>query len=170
MRETIQSHGNQGIALVTTMLFLAMLGIIGMSALERASADRRVGGFLSRSQVALFAAEAGLESVVRQLSQADLPAGAAALEGVTVAVSATPVGDSTVHPHGIPTYTIDDTATQAVDYLGAGGPCDEWAMSIELGGPMYRYSLWDVRIQGETPDGATARVQASATRCYAYDG
>ena len=170
MRETIRSHGNEGIALVITMLLLAMMGMIGLSALETASADRRVGGFLSRSQVALFAAEAGVESVVRQLSVADLPPGAAALEGVTMTVGTNAVSDSSVHPHGTPRYRADETAAKAVDYLGAGGPCEEWGMSIELGGPMYRYSLWDVRVQGETPDGALARVQASATRCYAYDG
>lgn len=170
MGEEIRSRRNEGIALVTTVLILALLSLIGISALETATQDRRVGGFLSRSQLALYAAEAGLESVARTMSELDLPAGAAALEDVTVAVSSTPVGDSSVHPHGIPTYSADDTASQAVEYLGAGGPCEEWVMSIELGGPMYRYSLWDIRVQGETPDGAKARVQASATRCYAYDG
>ena len=66
--------------------------------------------------------------------------------------------------------SADDTVADPISYLGSGAPCEEWATSIEVGGPVYLYSLWDIRVQGETPDGAKKRLQASATRCYAYDG
>jgi hypothetical protein len=170
MRERIERRREEGVALVTTMLILVLLTTIGMASLETTAADRRVGGFLSRAQMALYAAEAGLQSAMRSLTEADLPSGAAALENVNIPVPSTAVGDSSLHPYGAPSFAADETATQPVSYLGAGGPCEEWLMSIELGGPRYLYSLWDLRVKGETSDGARSRVQASATRCYAYDG
>jgi len=163
-------RGEQGVALIATLLLMALLAMIGMASLETMTADRRVGGFLSRAQMALYAAEAGLQNATRDLADANLPAGAAALEDFTLAVPTTNVGDSSLYPYGRPGFRGDPGVANPVSYLGAAGPCEEWGMSIEVGGPMYLYSLWDIRVQGETADGASTRVQASATRCYAYDG
>lgn len=157
-----------GSALLVCLLLMAMLGLIGMASLETVTMDRRVGGFQSRSNAALYAAEAGVARAMRTLSDANLPAGAAALEGFLPALATTPVGDASQHPGGAPTFAADDSVANPISYLGAGGPCEEWGTSIEVGGAAYLYSLWDIRVQGETPDGAKKRLQASATRCYAY--
>jgi hypothetical protein len=168
--EPEERRGEAGAALLVCLLLMAMLGLIGMASLETVAMDRRTGGFQSRSSIALYAAEAGVARAMRTLSESNLPAGAAALEGFLPAVATTPVGDASQHPGGAPTFAADDSVANPISYLGSGEPCEEWATSIEVGGPVYLYSLWDIRVQGETPDGAKKRLQASATRCYAYDG
>lgn len=167
---SVKRRREAGSALLICLLLMAMLGLIGMASLETVTMDRRAGGFQSRSHSALYAAEAGVARAMRTLSEASLPAGAAALESFLPALATTPVGDASQHPGGAPTFAADDSAANPISYLGSGSPCEEWETSIEVGGALYLYSLWDIRVQGETPDGAKKRVQASATRCYAYDG
>jgi hypothetical protein len=54
--------------------------------------------------------------------------------------------------------------------LSSADPCSELDASIEVGaGSIYLYTLWDMRIQGQTADGAVARVQATSQRCHAFN-
>ncbi|MCG8591579.1 MAG: PilX N-terminal domain-containing pilus assembly protein [Proteobacteria bacterium] len=155
-------------ALIVCMLVMALMGLMGLAALRSVSTDRQVGGYEARSQSALYAAESGIAAAMRTLATANLPAGVAALEATTPDVTGADLGAGGVYGSNAPSFRGDDTVPDPIRYLGVGGPCEEWEMSIEAGGPQYLYSIWDVRMQGEQL-GAVRRIQASATRCYAYD-
>ncbi len=53
--------------------------------------------------------------------------------------------------------------------LAAATPCAELDSSIEMGQAVYLYTVWNVRTQGQAPGGATARIQATAERCHAFN-
>ncbi len=159
----------QGAALIIAVMMLLLLGLMGLASLDTVMRDRQVSGFQSRARAALYAAEAGVASALSTLRTAALPAGVSALAGVAPTVSQTNLGDSTIYPNGQPWFRAEPGATP-ISYLGSGGPCAEWEVSLEVGGPIWLYSLWDIRVEGGTTDGARATVQGSASRCYAYDG
>ncbi len=164
------TRNEQGSALMISMIMMAFVGMIGLASLQAVSMNRQSAGFQAGGRLALYAAEAGVERAMRTLADSDIPTGLAALEDFTLPVAAESLGDPGDYPSGRPGFAADPDAPAAIDYLGAGSVCEEWDMSIEVGGPIYMYSVWDVRIQGSTPVGAEARVQASATRCHAYSG
>ena len=67
-------------------------------------------------------------------------------------------------------YQPDSTSSGSICVISSAQPCSELDASIEVGaGSVYLYTLWDMRIQGQTPDGAVQRVQATAQRCTAYN-
>ena len=49
-----------GSALLVAVLILALMGVIGLAALDTVTRDRQVAGYQSRAQTALYAAEAGV--------------------------------------------------------------------------------------------------------------
>ena len=68
------------------------------------------------------------------------------------------------------TYGPDATApTSQICMLAAAEPCDEIDSSIEVGQPIFLYTVWNLRTQGVAPGGATARIQATAERCHAFN-
>jgi hypothetical protein len=50
----------RGVVLFVSVLMLALMGALGIAALDSASVDRQAAGFYNRSNTALFAAEAGV--------------------------------------------------------------------------------------------------------------
>jgi Tfp pilus assembly protein PilX len=166
------SRGEQGIALIVAVLMLVMMGMIGLASLETVTQDRQVAGSQSRARAALWAAEAGLQTARGTLFTASLPQGIAALNNFAPALATTSLGDAALYPYGLPSFSADPAAAQPIDYLGAGTPCDAWVTSLEQAGSgsqaVWRDSLWDLRVRGQTTDGADARLQAMGTRCYPY--
>jgi hypothetical protein len=53
--------------------------------------------------------------------------------------------------------------------LASAEPCAELDGSIEVGQPIYLYTVWNIRVQGSAPAGATSRLQATAERCHAFN-
>ena len=53
--------------------------------------------------------------------------------------------------------------------LASANPCAEIDASIEMGQPIYLYTIWNVRVQGQAPAGATSRIHATAERCHAFN-
>ena len=53
--------------------------------------------------------------------------------------------------------------------LASADPCAELDSSIGQGQPIYLNTLWNVRVQGNAPGGATSRLQAAAERCHAFN-
>ena len=53
-------RGEGGAALLIAVLFLALMGVIGLASLDTVTRDRQVAGYQSRAQTALYAAEAGV--------------------------------------------------------------------------------------------------------------
>jgi len=89
-RSCADRHGEQGIALLLTILLLLLVSAIGVSALNRAG-DEQVEARASRRQVAnLAAAEAALKSVDDQLRR--FPPGSPAAQAPIQNTSFSPTG------------------------------------------------------------------------------
>lgn len=175
-RETTRLRGRRherGAALLVAMLMLVLTGLIGLASLETVSRDRQVAGFQTRARAALYAAEAGLASARDVLFTVALPNGIAALVAFHPGLPGADLGDAGIYPYGLPSFASDPDVVNPIDWLGSGGACDAWVMSIELAGSsanaIWRESLWDLRVRGGTPDGADSRLQSTGTRCYPFN-
>ncbi|MGH0037789.1 MAG: pilus assembly PilX N-terminal domain-containing protein [Myxococcota bacterium] len=169
-----RSRRQRGTALFVAVLMLAMMGLIGLASMDTVMRDRQVAGFQSRARTALYAAEGGVawgQGLIFNEVQGLAGEGVAALHDY----------DPAFPTEGAPQYLGDGGAdnpsfyqdpdpgvAQAVDYLGKGQDCASWIMSDEYGSAQWREALFDVRVEGETPEGASARIQAITTACYPY--
>ena len=59
-------------------------------------------------------------------------------------------------------------AAALICMLASAEPCAEFDASIEVGQPIYLDTVWNVRVQGNAPGGATSRLQVTAERCHAF--
>ncbi len=126
--------------------------------------DRQIAGYSSRARSALYAADAGVAAALDMVRTAPLPT------ALTPGDCITQVLPTTNLPNGT-SYQPDTTAsTTNVCMLASADPCSELDAGIEVGaGSTFLYTLWDMRIQGQTTDGAVARVQATSQRCHAFN-
>ncbi len=153
-----------GAALLVSILMLVMMGFIGMASLDTVMRDRQIAGYTSRARSALYAADAGVAAALDMVRTAPLPTALAAGDCMTSVLPETSLPNGT-------SYRPDTTAaTNNVCMLASADPCSELDASIEVGsGSVFLYTLWDMRVQGQTTDGAVARVQATSQRCHAFN-
>ena len=163
----------EGAALFVAVMMLVLLGLLGLASLETVSRDRQAAGFQNRARAALWAAEAAIAQARSVLFTAELPNGIANLIDFHPALPGGALGDATLYPYGQPAYGPDPAVANPIDWLGSGGACDDWVMSIEQAGSqnnaIWRETLWDVRVQGTAAGGAASRIEATGTRCYAFN-
>ncbi|MBT39884.1 MAG: hypothetical protein CL938_15220 [Deltaproteobacteria bacterium] len=145
------------------MLMLVLMGMIGLASMDTVMRDRQVAGFQNLAQTALYAADAGVAESL------DI------LRGEVVGNALTP-GDCltstlpTTNLNNAISYRADPAApTNQICMLASADPCAELDSSIEMGQPIYLNTLWNVRVQGSAPGGATSRIQAAAERCHAFN-
>ncbi len=162
-----------GAALLIAMLMLVMMGMIGLASLKAVNFDQQISGFQNQARAALYAGEAGLANARNILFTTDLPEGVANLVSFHPVLPATNLGDAALYPYGLPSFSADSAVVNPIDWIGSGGTCDDWVMSIEMSGSasnaLWRESLWDMRVAGQTASGALSRLQATGTRCYPFN-
>lgn len=153
-----------GVALIVAIMILVLMGLLGLASLDSVMRDRQIAGYTSRARSALYAADAGVAAALDMVRTAPLPT------ALTPGDCITQVLPTTTLPNGT-SYQPDTTAaTNNVCMLASADPCSELDASIEVGsGSTFLYTLWDMRIQGQTADGAIARVQATSQRCHAFN-
>jgi hypothetical protein len=148
MRRYRQHDGERGSALLVTTLLLLLLGLFGLGALGTVTKDQQVAGFQKRKKLAFYAAEAGVSKGLETLTTSFAPS-----------VPTTNVGDSSIFPHGQPSYRQDTSVADPIEGLGNGAfP----GMSINLGQggtPTYMLSYWRIRVEGRAPGGSLARIE-----------
>lgn len=153
-----------GTALLVSILMLVMMGLLGMASLDTVMRDRQIAGYTSRARSALYAADAGVAAALDMVRTAPLPTALATGDCITTVLPTTTL------PNGTSYQPDTSAATSNICMLSSADPCSELDASIEVGaGSIYLYTLWDMRIQGQTPDGAIARVQAMSQRCHAFN-
>jgi PilX N-terminal len=152
-----------GSALIITVLMMLLLGAIGISALDTVMRDQQVAGYQNRSSTAFYAAEAGV-AAAKDLVRRNVLSGN---EQITFADAASPVliGDAYTYPEGQPLYygSPDNPGDDAVESLGqsvriAGAAGSD--MRVGMGANRNNFELWRIRVAGQTPDGAIARIEA----------
>ncbi len=148
-------------ALLMTMLLLILMGIIGLASLDTVMRDRQVAGYQNLAQTALYAADAGVAESLDILRTEMVGAALAPGQCLNTTLPTTDLG-------GGVSYGPDPLApTNQICMLASAEPCEGLDSSLELG---YRNTVWNVRVRGQAPGGATSRVQATAERCHAFGG
>jgi hypothetical protein len=146
-----EGRQQQGSALLIAVLMLVLMGLIGIAALDAVTRDGQVAGYLNRKKLAFYAAEAGVAEALESLKNDPSPS-----------VSQTSLGDSSLYPHGQPSYRPDPTVTDPVEALGLGG-MSGMNLNIGQGGaPTFQLSYWRVNVQGDAPGGSVARLEIAA--------
>ncbi len=166
MTSATRQRRSGGAALLTAILMLAMMAMIGLSGLSTVMRDRQVAGYTAQAQAALYAADAGVAHGLEILRTEVVGAALSAGDCLTATL---PTGPPTTLPNGS-TYEPDSTAaSNNICMLATATPCAELDSSIEVGQPQYLYTIWNVRTEGSSVGGATARVHATAQRCHVFN-
>jgi hypothetical protein len=152
----------EGAALLVAVMLLVLMGMVGLAALETVTQDRTIAGFQSRARAAFYAGEAGLgtgKNLVR--TAGDRP--------VKPAMAMTSLGDASAYPYGQPSFQGDPDFPDPVRYVRDGTP---WAQGgdIRVGKQKLVHTLWQVNVEGDTTDGATARLEAMVTKLLSGGG
>ena len=155
-----------GAALLTTVLLLALMAMIGLASLSTVMRDRQVAGYSAQAQAALYAADAGVAHALDILRTEVVGAALSAGDCLTTTLPDSPV---TGLPNGS-NYGPDPSAgSNEICMLATANPCAELDSSIEQGQPLYLYTIWNVRTEGVSTGGATAKVHATAKRCHVFN-
>ena len=152
-----------GAALLMAMLMLVLMGMIGIASMDTVMRDRQVAGFQNLAQTALYAADAGVAESLDILRTEVIGSALTAGDCLTSTLP-------TTNLNGRVSYEADPAAaTNEICMLASADPCAALDSSIEQGQPIYLNTLWNVRVRGNAPGGATSRVQAAAERCHAFN-
>ncbi len=159
MSQTLSRRREEGAALLVAVMMLVLMGVLGLAALDTVSQDRQVAGFQSRARAAFYAAEAGIvdgKNLVRT----------AGSRTVTPALGVSTLGDGATYPFGLPSYQGDPDFANPVRYERDGPPWAEGG-DLRVGKLKLVNTLWQVNVQGDTPDGAVARLEAMLSKLLA---
>lgn len=155
------THGRErrrqeGSALLIAVLMLVLMGLIGIGALDAVTRDRQVAGYLNRKKVALYAAEAGVSEALETMQNELEPS-----------VSQANLGDTSLYPHGRPSYRPDPSVANPIQSIGVGS-MSGMNMAIGQGGaPTFQFQYWRVNVQGDAPGGSVARLEIAAGSLFA---
>ena len=159
-----------GSALIITVMVMLLLGAIGLSALDTVMRDQQVAGFQNRSSEAFYAAEAGVSAakdLIRQNVFSPTDTVPFATKGTAF------IGDSTTYPNGQPQYYGDPRAydgalvpddpilslKRTLTVSGAGGS----NMRQGTGANWNKFALMQIRVAGQTADGAVSHLEVVTT-------
>jgi hypothetical protein len=143
-------HHQEGAALFVAVLILALMGAMGIMAFNTVLVDRQVAGFQNHSNTAFYAAEAAAargRSLLRGVgSRSDLPS-----------LPASTLGDAGLYDRepALPSYSGE--GANPIRYIDEGGPAG--GMGVDVGGQSFVYTLWQINVQGQSPNGSTARIE-----------
>jgi len=165
-----------GVALLIAMLMMIIFGAMAVASMDTVARDRQIAGIHSQSHLAFQAAEAGVAASLAALRNPTQPwpTSIGGLANFNPALPSIDLGTASDYPHGLPTYVAHPDAAQAIQYLGVGGECPDWEVSIDVsniggGGLTVLETVFDIRVQGQTQTGARTRIEAAAARCHVFE-
>ena len=129
-------------------MLLLMLAALALSGLNTVQRDQQTAGFVNRKRIALQAADAGAAKAFETMSQTGTPV-----------VPTTTLGDASMFPHGLPSFSVDTTAADPVEQLSTGGVPGMNLQPNQSGVVPFQSQFWRVRVQGNAPGGTVARVE-----------
>lgn len=137
-----------GFALFMTVMLLLMLASLAFAGLETVQRDQQVAGHLNRRRMAIQAADAGIAKALETLQQTG-----------TATIPTTQLGDSSLYPHGQPSYEADDSDGPAVEPLSTGGVPNMNLQPTQNGTPQFQMQYYKIRVQGNAPGGTSTRIE-----------
>jgi hypothetical protein len=144
---SIARKSESGSALIVSLLLLFVMTLMAMSTIDAVSRDQQVAGYQSRKSISLYAAEAGLAEAMRTLEADGEPS-----------VATTSLGDSSIYPHGQPSYALDSTSSDPVEDLGTSAIEGHTA---NIGGSNYQLHIFKVRVEGTAPGAVETRLEVA---------
>jgi hypothetical protein len=145
---------SEGSALLVAVMMLVLMGLIGIAALDTMTKDRQVAGFEQRARLAFYAGDAGVETGMYLVYNAPS-------RGALPPLPATSLGDAVIYPYGQPVFVPDPVVANPVVYVKDGGPVQGMNLQVP---PQFVNTLWNVRVQGQTPDGGRSNIELMATK------
>lgn len=146
----------EGSALLVAVMMLVLMGLIGIAALDTMTKDRQVAGFQNRARMAFYAADAGVATSLNLV----LKAGS---RSQTPLLPATLLGDNVIYPFGRPSFSGDPKYANPIYWSKVDGGVIQ-GMNLQGGGPQFVNTLWEIFVEGQTPDGGRAHLEAMATK------
>jgi hypothetical protein len=159
-RNAAQRAHQEGAALFVSVLILALMGALGIMAFNTVMVDRQVAGFQNRARTAFYAAEAGAaegRALVRSVgSRTETPP-----------LNPRALGDTALYDRevAIPSYTGDPAFPNPVRYVGDGVMAG--GANLQMRGQKFVNTLWQINVQGQSPDGSTARLEVVESKTLA---
>jgi hypothetical protein len=159
----------QGVVMFITVLLLALMGGLGLAALDAAGRDRDAAGYYNRVNSSFYAAEAGIahaRAIIRGVgSTTETPA-------FPTTGAPQSLGDTALYPHGIgatgnnplPVYYGDPDHASPIRSSGESAGQYSEGMNLQSKGAKANATLWTINVQGESPDGATTRIEAKEVK------
>lgn len=153
-----------------TVLLLALMGGLGLAALDAASRDRDSAGYYNRENAAFYAAEAGIahaRAIIRGVGSTDekpaFPAQNApqTLGDTALYPNGTAGGNN---PHALPIYYGDPAVPDPIRSDGDSAGQYSEGMNLQSKGAKAMATLWTINVKGESPDGASARIEAKEVK------
>jgi hypothetical protein len=145
-----------GFALLLAVLLLLMLASIGFAALDTVQRDRQTAGYANRKRLALNAAEAAVARAQQTLRDTGTPT-----------VPNTTLGDTTMFPHGQPSFQTDPNEADPIESVGVGGMPGMNLVIDQNGAAAYQIQFWKIQVQGDAPGGTEARVEVVSGSLFA---
>lgn len=149
-----------GVALLVSMLMMILMGLIGLASLDTVMRSRQVTGFQNMAETALYAADAGVAEGLDILRTDEFDGPVTAGDCIDSKIPNTGLG-------GGRSYQADPDSDQ-ICMLATAGACPGRDNSIEVGANQTLLTVWNMRVEGNAPGGATAGVQATAQRCLSF--
>jgi hypothetical protein len=152
----------EGAILFVAVLILALMGAMGIAALDTATRDREAAGFYNRTSNSFYAAEAAASHA------------RAAMRGVT-ARSQTPAFPDTSSPQSLgdtalyswngatPVYYGDPAFTDPIRYAQDSGVYSGGG-NLQQKGQKFTNTLWQINVMGQGADGSLTRVELMETK------
>ncbi len=137
-----------GFALLLTVLIMILLVSLGFASLNLVQSDQQIAGFQNRKRISFNAAEAGVAVAMETLASNGTPT-----------IPASQLGDSSIYPHGQPTFRADPTVGTPIEKLGTGALA---GMGLGIGqnnSSQFSVQYWRVNVQGEGPGGTVTRLE-----------
>jgi len=145
-----------GSALLVSVMVLVLMGLVGLAALDTATRDRQTAGLQTRARAAFYAADAGFATGLNLVRSSDE-------RSDKPNIATTQIGEAAVYAvyGGRPSYRGDPDAADPVVYVMDGGCAAGMSLQVPC---QFVETLWRIRVQGDTPGGNSARIDASAKK------
>ena len=159
MQEGNERH-QEGAALFVAVMILALMGALGIMAFNTVLVDRQVAGFQNRAKTAFYAAEAAAaegRSVVRTVGS----------RSETPNLNPRALGDPALYDRefALPSYAGDPAFPNPIRYVRDGRSAG--GSNLQMKGQKFVNTLWQINVQGQSPDGSTSRIEVVETKVLA---
>jgi hypothetical protein len=156
----------QGVVMFITVLLLAMMGGLGLAALDSATRDRDTAGYYNREAGAFYAADAGIEHARALVKDVTSPFEKPAFPSDT---NKQALGDGSLYSHlggtpARPRYYGDPDFPDPVRSDGDSAGLYSEGMNLQTKGAKAVATLWQINVIGEGSDGETAKLEAKEVK------